>query len=68
MYELPSEVRCQLVDFAADVIEEHQSQIIAINFIGLIYNEEVTPSDTRLAEAICNSGQTQLRTIDLNCN
>ena len=27
MSELPTEVRCQLVDFAADVIEQHQSEI-----------------------------------------
>ena len=65
---LPTEVRCQLVEFAADVIEEHQSQMTAIDFIGLIYDEEVTPSDTRLAEVLCNSGQTQLKTLNLGLN
>ena len=61
-------MRSQLVDFAADVIEEHQSQMTAIDFDLLIYDKEVTPSDTRLAEVLCNSGQTQLRTLKLGGN
>ena len=58
MDELPTEVRCQLVDFAADVIEEHLSQMTAIDFSRLNYNKQVTSSDTRLAEALSNSGWT----------
>ena len=40
----------------------------AIDFDLLIYDKEVTPSDTRLAEVLCNSGQTQLRTLKLGGN
>ena len=66
---LPDEVRCQFVDFAADVIEEHQSQMTDINLYELInYNNQVTPSDTRLVDALCNSGWSQLTTLNLGGN
>ena len=40
----------------------------AINFDSLIGDLEVKPSDTRLAEALCNSGQTQVKTLNLDGN
>ena len=39
-----------------------------IDFEALIYDKEVTPSDTRLAEVLCNSGQTELKTLRLGYN
>ena len=68
MYSLLTEVRCQFVDFAAEVIEQHQSEMTDIDFTALIYYNEVTPSDTRLVDALCNSGWTQLRTLKLGGN
>ena len=32
MFSLPSDVRSQIVEFAADVIEQHESQMTAIDF------------------------------------
>ena len=68
MTSLPSEVRSQLVDFAADVIEQHQSKITHFNFKELIRGKEVASSDTRLADVLCNSGQTELETLNLEYN
>ena len=68
MYRLPTEVRYQFVDFAADVIEQHQSQMTDIDFYQLIYDKRLTPSDTRLVDALCNSGWTQLKTLNLGLN
>ena len=63
MCDLPTEVRCQFVDFAADVIEQHESQMTHIDFEGLWDKE--TPSHTRLVDVLCNSGWTQLKTLGL---
>ena len=39
-----------------------------INLKGLIDEVEVIPSETRLVEALCNSGQTQLKTLNIGEN
>ena len=48
MHELPPEVREQIVNFAAEVIEQHESPIIGLDFERLIDYTEVTDSDHRL--------------------
>ena len=68
MFGLPTKVRSQLIDFAADVIEQHQSKMTDIDFQGLIYERELTPSDTRLADVLCNSGQTEIKSLNLGLN
>ena len=79
MCYLTAEVREQMLQFAAEVIEQHQSQIKAISLFGMIARThpdddeedeviEVTASDRRLIEALCNSGQTQLKTLAIGGN
>ena len=57
MWALVVKVRCQFVDFAADVIELNESQMTDINFEGIIYDNQITGSDQRLIEVLCNSEQ-----------
>ena len=45
MYELPTEVRSSLVDFAADVVEQHKSKMTDMHFLELIHRKEVSVSD-----------------------
>ena len=52
MFELPTEVRSSFVDFAADVVEQHESQMTAIDFEALVSKNEVSASDQRLAEVL----------------
>ena len=58
MFLLPTQVRYQFVGFAADVIEQHQSKMTDIDFHELINEEEgnLSEAETRLAEALINSG------------
>ena len=68
MWELPAAVRAQFVEFAAEVIEQHQSQFTVLDFNAMSLNCALTPLDTRLVESLCNSGNTQLKTLRLAWN
>ena len=68
MDKLNTEVHAQFVDFAVDVLEQHESQMTDIDFERLINNRRVSESDQRLVEALCNSGETALNSLNLRSN
>ena len=68
IYSGPNEVRTQFLDFAADVLEQHESQMTAIDFSEIIFNREVTDSDQRLVEALTTSEETALKVLNLFMN
>lgn len=65
---LPTEVRSQFIDLAAEVIELHESQMTHIHLDALNSDKELTESDNRLVELLCNSGWTSLSTLGLRNN
>lgn len=65
---LPAEVRCQFIDLAAEVIELHESQMTHIHLDSLNSDKELTESDNRLVELLCNSGWTSLSALSLRNN
>ena len=44
MHGLPTKVRCQFVDFAADVMDQHQSKLTDLSIEGMIAYEKVSHS------------------------
>ena len=68
MFYLPEEVRQQFAEFAAEVIERHETPMTAIDLKGMIEDKQVSPSDERLVEALCNSGECELKTLNLMSN
>ena len=65
---LPEEVRTQLVEFAAIVLEQQKESMFAMDFSAMIYTKQVTAFDERLVEAICNSNATKLLMLALGNN
>ena len=70
MYAQVDEVRHQVADFAASVIEQHEKPMTSMDFNLFIMNKELSSSDERLVQAICDSKETHLKTLKLgsNCN
>ena len=60
--------REQLVNLMADAIEQHESQDMTWLDFWMMRRGNVTPADTRLAQALSNFGSTQLEFFGLGGN
>ena len=66
MVTLPTLVRDQLAEFAADVIEQHESEMKMLYFNSFTRRPRLTASEERLFRAVCCSQQTNLQRLGLS--
>ena len=57
-----------MVDFAAAVLEQHDSELNSIDLIHLNDGKELTPADERLVQALAETGGTQCTSLHLEGN
>ena len=57
-----------MVNFAAEVIEQHQLKMTSLSFYGLIGKKKLTASYDRLVQALCESEETQISHLNLGIN
>ena len=65
----PRDLRNQLLDFAAEVIKQHQAPITDLSFWDFLgWGEDTSLSDRKLVRALCESKETQIQNLNLGFN